>query len=424
MERIIAAEMLSFLRKHNVISQQQHGFLSRRSTVTNLIETLNDWTIALKHRHLTTSVFVDYSKAFDVVSHSKLLYKLSNMGISGDLLAWISYFLTDRSQVTRVGHSVSEQLGLHSGVIQGSCLGPILFVLYINDVTSLFGNNVQCKLYADDVKLYSVIKSIDDQTDLQTALDGLKQWSDAWQLNISVGKCATLNIGHVSHCHSTNINADQTYSIGSEVLPAETVVKDLGVLTDNLLKYSDHINNIRSRALRLVGLLFKCFETRDTSVLVKAFVTYIRPIVEYASCVWSPTQIGLIEAVESVQRRFTKRLKGMDALTYSQRLKQLKLDSLELRRLRFDLILTYKIIFGLCDIDVSKLFTLRTDSRTRGHSYKILVENGEINSRKNFFVNRVTPVWNNLPIDIIKFESLAQFKRSLLNVSLNTFTYF
>jgi len=137
-------------------------------------------------------------------------------------------------------------------------------------------------------------------------------------------------------------------------------VNDLGVTVDVSLKFTDHINSITAKALRRVGLLFKCFITRDHNILVKAFNTYVRPVLEYAS-IWSPTQIGLINRLESVQRRFTKRLPGIGHLTYWERLSALNLESLEIRRLRLDLLLTYKILFGMADIDSHKLFCLRAN---------------------------------------------------------------
>ena len=339
-------------------------------------------------------------------------------------MAWIENFLTDRTQVTRVGQFVSDSATISSGVIQGSCLGPILFLLYINDVTSVIGTRVKCKLYADDVKLYSAIESDDDQFNLQQALNRLKQWSDAWQLNISSSKCAVLNIGNKPMLQEIDLASDATYSLGTDRLPVTEVVKDLGVFTDGLLKYQTHISHICSNARRRIGLLFKCFQTRDIQILLKAYITYIRPILEYASCVWSPSQAGLIDAVESVQRRFTKLLPGMFEVNYCDRLIQLGLDSLETRRLRFDLIMAYKIIFGLCDTGASELFTLRTESKTRGHEYKLIVENCEINVRKNFFAQRVVKVWNSLPAETISFDSLSQFKQSLLKIDLKLYTRF
>ena len=196
------------------------------------------------------------------------------------------------------------------------------------------------------------------------------------------------------------------------------------MFTDGLLKYQTHISHICSNARRRIGLLYKCFQTRKIPTLLKAYITYIRPMLEYASCVWSPSQTGLIDALESVQRRFTKLLPGMFEMNYNDRLTQLGLDSLELRRLRFDLTMTYKIIFGLCDIDAGELFTLRTESKTRGHEYKLMTENSEINVRKSFVAQRVANVWNSLPADKISFVSLPRFKQSLLNVDLKVFTRF
>ena len=121
-------------------------------------------------------------------------------------------------------------------------------------------------------------------------------------------------------------------------------VKDLGITVDVSLKFTDHINSITAKALRRVGLSFKCFITGDHNIfLVKAFNTYVRPVLEYASSIWSPTQIGLIKRLESVQRRFP----GIGHLTYRERLSALNLESLEIRRLRLDLLLTYKILFGI-----------------------------------------------------------------------------
>jgi len=422
MERIIASELLVYLRKHNVISRQQHGFLSRRSTVSNLLETVNDWTIALKSRHMVTAVYIDYSKAFDTVSHVKLFQKLSAFGIGGNLLAWIKALLTGRTQRTRVGNSLSDSVELgSSGVIQGSCLGPLLFLLYINDVTSVVLSKCKCKLYADDLKLYSEIVTEHDCHELQLTIDRVKAWSDLWQLEMSVGKCAFICIGH----SSGDINAHQ-YLLGCGNLPVKNDIRDLGVTVDQSLKYSVHIDQITAKAKRRTGLLFRCFITRNTNILLKAYITYIRPLVEYASNIWSPVQVGLIEKIESVQRQFSKRIPALQGLSYPERLTALNLDSLELRRLRSDLCMMYKIVFGLCDVDTDNLYVLRLDvSRpTRGHRFKIMLEHCTNNYRKNFFIQRVAPVWNSLPLAIVDFSSLPRFKRSLALVNLRIFTCF
>jgi ribonuclease P/MRP protein subunit RPP40 len=134
MERIIVQQTLAYLRRVGVISRQQHGFLADRSTTTNLLETLNDWIIALQDRKSVIAAYIDFSKAFNMVSHVKLLSKLKSYGIKSNLLAWIQAFLTGRTQQTRVGHQLSPASQILSGVVQGSVIGPLLFLLFISDL--------------------------------------------------------------------------------------------------------------------------------------------------------------------------------------------------------------------------------------------------------------------------------------------------
>ena len=145
----------SYLRNHSLISKQQHGFLSKRSTTTNLLESLNDWSVNFENGTNQTIAYIDFAKAFDSVCHSKVVTKLRHYGISGDLLEWITDFLSGRTHRTVVGDCLSDVGYISSGVIQGSCLGPLLFLLYINDLVDVFPDKVAIQLYADDVKLYS-----------------------------------------------------------------------------------------------------------------------------------------------------------------------------------------------------------------------------------------------------------------------------
>jgi len=283
MERIIVCEMLHYLRSNNLISKQQHGFLSRRSTTTNLLETINDWTLAIDNRNAISVVYIDFARAFDTVCHSKLCYKLSRYGVTGNLLKWIQSFLTDRSQCTRVGQSCSDYVNLSSGIVQGSILGPLLFLMYINDIVDLFDSTCSCKLYADDIKVYSVINTREDCESMQKVLNDIQEWSDQWQLSISYKKCNTMFIGKV--------NTDVIFTLGSEDITTVKQVKDLGINVCNDCKFNYHIDHITARAHTRANLVHKCFVSKDTNTLVKAFTTYVRPLLEYASCVWSPCNI-------------------------------------------------------------------------------------------------------------------------------------
>jgi hypothetical protein len=129
-----------------------------------------------------------------MVSHPKLLLKLRAYGVTGDLLNLVTDFISDRSQKTRVGRRLSDAKYLTSGVIQGSCLGPLLFLVYVNEIANIFDNTVEAKLYADDVKLYSCIDTVLDEFRLQQNLNRLVEWAKIRQLSVSISKCSTLQI--------------------------------------------------------------------------------------------------------------------------------------------------------------------------------------------------------------------------------------
>ena len=291
LETIVTNELIQYLHDHQLINKHQHGFLKNHSTCTNLLESINDWTISISNRERVVVGYVDFARAFDSVSHPKLFSKLQGYGIKGNLLFWIQSFLTNRSQSVRVGSSLSSPRRVISGIPQGSVLGPCLFNLFINDVTDTF-INVTAKLFADDVKLYTELSSPTAVTNFQSHLDLIQSWSTTWQINISYSKCNILEIGNHIH-HSA-------YSISNQTLTHATFVKDLGVWIDPKLKFDHHIFDFVNRARQRASLIFRCFLSRDTSNLKRAFTTYVRPLVEYASPVWSPSHIYLINAIESV----------------------------------------------------------------------------------------------------------------------------
>ena len=178
MERIINVQLINYLLSNSLITKHQHGFLLKHSTCSNLLETVNDWTLALDNRLNTDVIYIDFQKAFDSVSHPKLLSKLTSYNIRGNLFAWITAFLDHRSQQVKISNYLSNSIFITSGVPQGSVLGPTLFLLYINDLTDGFANlNCAIKLYADDAKLYCSYKLGDYSATLVKALEHLTEWT-------------------------------------------------------------------------------------------------------------------------------------------------------------------------------------------------------------------------------------------------------
>ena len=223
---------------------------------------------------------------------------------------------------------------------------------------------------------------------------------------ISYLKCLVLRLG------ISEIDINSLY-LGQHLLSSVAEMSDLGILIDNKLRFSTHINKIVGRAHKRANLILRCFTRRDPVLLMSAFNVYVRPILEYCSIIWNPHLLKDIEAIENVQRRFTKRLPGMQNFTYHQRLVSLSLDSLELRRIRLDLIYTYKIVFGLCDLRMTDFFSKATCLTLRGHQHRLYLPTTRNSARYNFYSHRIIGAWNSLPVKKVNFNSLSSFRNSL-----------
>jgi hypothetical protein len=317
MERVIVQQMYRHFSDNRILHHAQHGFVKGRSTCTNLLECLNDWTLSLQYRRGVTVAYIDFSKAFDTVSHEKLFIRLKSYGITGSLLNWLRNLLTGRTHQTKVGIAMSDTAKLLSGVIQGSGIGPLFFLCYINELVVLLEKYGVCvKMFADDAKMYAEIVNVCDHNKLQLALDKLVDWSELWQLTVSIDKCCILNIGSIPSC----IPDPPNYCINGCVLPVVSSCRDLGVTMSCDLSPREHINAIVLKAQQRANIILRCFVSRDATVLLRAFIVYVRPLVEYNCVVWSPYLKQDIERIERVQRRFTKRMPGLKNYAYADRL--------------------------------------------------------------------------------------------------------
>ncbi len=401
MESILRDNIFSFLSENQLISPHQHGFVSGKSTVTQLIECLNSWHKYLDEGKAVDVIYLDFSKAFDTVSHKKLLEKLPSYGISGRMLRWLEAFLSNRQQRVIVDGAYSPWSPVLSGVPQGSVLGPLLFLLYINDITDLDLASV-IKLFADDVKLFFASAKPFNFCPLVKDLKKVFDWAEKNQLQLALAKSYVLHLGYN--------NPRQLYTLESISLPAVSEIKDLGVYLTPDLKSHFHCHKIFSSANQVSSLILKTFENKSPKFLFKLFQVYVRPKLEYASQVWCPWQLGDIELIEKIQRKFTKSIPGLSELSYDERLKGLFAHSLKTRRLILDLTFLYKILNNLTEFDPNELFVQDTEGITRGHQWKLYVKRVNREPYKNFFVNRVVPFWNQLPESIVAAPSLSIFR--------------
>ena len=380
---------------------------------------MNDILSNLKVHKQVDAVYLDFAKAFDSVVHSKLLYKLKIIGFGDSLVRWINSFLVDRFQCVKVNDCMSEFAPVLSGIPQGSVLGPILFMVYINDALCLAEDeDVHALAYADDIKSYAPVSLVEDCSRLQSFLYKLGEWAKTWQLSLAPDKCKILNFS------TRDIPINYEYNILGTKLEVVNLMSDLGVNFDTSLTFSEHINKLYYKARSCSLLILRCFHSRKPELLFRAFKTYVIPAVEYCSPIWCPYKLCEIKKIEAIQRRFTKKLSGMENISYMQRLKILKADTLELRRIKADIIMYYKIIHGCVTITSSNYFKLKADVHTRGQALMIYKETCKNNCQKYAFKNRSANIWNKLPSSVVNAPNLKAFKNYVQKLQDKFFTPF
>ena len=403
LERIIRPQLLDFMYENNLVPKDQHGFVPKRSTVTNLLECMNLWTLNFDTKVATDVIYLDYSKCFDTVCHSKLLYKISKYGISGMAFSWLKIFLLDRYQRVKVNDTLSLNVRVISGVPQGTVLGPVLFLLYTADLPTVISNS-HISMYADDTKIFRSIQNVNDCELLQEDLNKIYLWAKEWQMKLNPEKTKHLRIGSNRMSH--------TYLLDDNEIENVKFINDVGVVIQADLKFTMHCSNVVKKSFYILRNIFNVFKKHDPDFYVRLYTCYVRPILEHTSQVWSPALKCNIDKVEHVQRYFTRRLLIGENLSYENRLLRCNLEALELRRLRYDLVLFYKMISGVTELNLHEYFTFQ--NRRRGHKMKLYVPFCRTDKRKNFFTIRIIESWNRLPSNIVNCNNVRIFKSCLL----------
>ena len=411
MEKILRDNMASFLVENNLLSNYQFGFIKGRSTTLQLLNVLNDWTQTIESKNFTDCIYMDYQKAFDKVPHNRLISKLKAYKFNAELLDWVQSYLKDRSQFVEVNGKQSMWLPVTSGIPQGSVLGPLLFLLYINDLPDNIDSSVY--MYADDTKLYREIREPRDHEILQEDLNKLSVWSDLWLLKFHPEKCFSLTIGKQDEGQfAYHMMIDKTKTFMTKVED----IKDIGVTIDCHLKFEKHINGKIVTANKLVRIIRRSFMFLNEEIFVPLYKSLVRSHFDYGMSVWTPHLVKYIKAIESVQRRATKMIPTIKDLSYSERLKKLKLPTLAYRRARGDMIEVYKIVTDIYDPKTTNnLFKIRGKQNMllRGHQFTMEHERLYTSNRSNFFVNRIVNNWNSLPREVVGAGSLNAFKNLL-----------
>ena len=367
-----------------------------------------DLSDALDKKKSTDVIILDFTKAFDTVPHRRLLYKLKHYGISDQLISWISSFLIGRSQRVILEGRTSSSVTVDSGVPQGTVLGPLLFLLYINDLPDRITSST--RLFADDALVYRTITSPSDARELQEDLDRLTKWQHDWQMQFNPSKC------YVMHVTNTKGQQHHDYQLCNQTLSVVKSQPYLGVHLQDNLGWSIHIGHVTSKASRMLGVVRRNLHNCPESVKETAYFSLVRPHTEYASAVWDPYQKNDKKRVERIQRsaaRFVKsnyqRTKG----TVTSLLNDLGWQSLEDRRRAARLTIMYKIVNDDVDIPRDRYLTPVTRLSRHSNSQSFIQYHTRLQSHKYSFFPRTITEWNSLPETTVKATSTQAFKSQL-----------
>lgn len=417
-ERLIYDQVYPALKQSFSVSQ--HGFLKNRSTVSNLALLNELATDAMDSGTQVDVVYTDYSKAFDRIKHDILLQKLAKIGIRGNLLRWFSSYIENRSQAVVINNYISGWIKIPSGVPQGSLLGPLLFIIFINDIdTYLHTSQLLC--FADDMKIFSTISTYDDAVALQADLTRLEEYCAANHLELNPDKCSVVTFTR-KHC-PINFN----YSVKEVNLRRVCNVRDLGVIYDSKLSFNPHMDYIISKAYRALGFVMRSSkEFSNIKTLKILYCTYVRSNLEYASQVWNPCYVTYINRIETLQKKFIRflcyRLKERyNSNIYYELCRKHHLLPLVKRREISDITFLLKLASGSIDCpSLLNKISLKVPSRNLRQNELLHLPTASSNYKQNSYLWRASKNFNNINksgLDLDLFNTGVELARRLLNNS-------
>ena len=407
LEHIIFTNIMKHLQEQNILVHFQHGFRSGHSCESQLVITVDDLAKTIDEKGQSDLLILDFSKAFDTVPHQRLLHKLSYYGIGGSTHNWISSWLTQRTQKVVIDGESSEEVTVDSGVPQGTVLGPLMFLIYINDIADDISSSI--RLFADDCLLYRPIRSHDDVKLLQADLSKLISWSKTWQMAFNASKCYVLRVT------KRKLPIIYDYTVNNTVLNSVPHSAYLGVELSEDLSWKVHIDNIEKKANTVLGFVKRNFYRASEEVKQLLYLSLVRPHLEYASAVWDPhhsVQISKLEKTQNRAARFVKRDYRTTSSVTSMK-NSLGWDTLASRRTKKRLSLFFKAVNGHISIPLSSYPKVIDPYPTRSNRLKYTVPRCRTDTLRYSFYPRTITEWNSLPDSIVNAESVEKFCASL-----------
>ena len=408
LERCIHNRIMDFLLRNNLLSDCQFGFRPRSSTQDALLTITRDWHQSLSTNRQVAAVFFDIKKAFDSVPHNHLLQSLANIGITGQLHQWFASYLFGRYQRVALDGFSSSYQPVTSGVPQGSILGPLLYIIFMNSISKLtLSSGARLVLYADDILLYKPVNSEKDCDSLQNDVDSILQWIKSHGLRPNHSKTQLLTITRSRQPVPIHLKVE-----GHQIPPSQAV-KYLGVTLSSRLTWSDHINSTCKAAKRQIGLIHRQFHQAPPEVRLKVINSTILPKLEYCAAVWDPHLKKDIANLDNVQKFAGRTVTRNWSMSKTELQSKLNWQPLQTRRRNIKLKIVYNITNKLSRLPPTVFINHPSPSPRHPHN-KILFQPyvSTLSHRHSFFID-VIPIWNSLSSFVVNSPSPNVFKSRL-----------
>ena len=427
-ERLVQEKLMDITKQF--LDPRQHGFLAKKSCTTNLVKFCDTLATSLNDGHSSDIVYFDFAKAFDSVNHDLILRKLKSMyTVDGVLLKFLRDYLQNRTQRVVIGNAMSSTKPVLSGVPQGSILGPLLFVLFINDLPSGLSPGTDLALYADDTKISRCILSETDNLVLQKDIDYLNDWASRNLMKFHPLKCKVLSVSKSAPALLNVLPFIQfIYSVGDSQLDYVESEKDLGVDMTPKLSWIVQCNRLYSKANQQLGMIKRnAFFVTDVRKRRSLYIALVRSQFEHCSVIWRPTGSSLTSKLECIQKRSLKWILREETESYSSWQKYIskcRLANLLPLSSRFDLndiLLLHKVVYELLPLELPSYLSFFTgQSRLRScHLDRLafvssIVPTSSSNAFANSYFYRVHLKWNRIPLQIREISCPCSFKSRVI----------
>jgi hypothetical protein len=412
-EKSVQKQLMSYLMEHSLITSNQSAFIPGHSTHTCTHKVIDDLLDNINEGYINGSCFFDLSKCFDTIDHELLLFKLERYGIGGNALQWFSDYLADRTQAVRFQNQLSDLKSISTGVPQGSVLGPILFLIFINDLPSCLRNS-SCSLFADDTEIHCCGSTIEEvERLLQQDVDNITEWFRRNRLTVN----STKSFSMIFSSNKTVNNTGLRITIASNPIACKPSARYLGIYPDSNFSWIDHISELCKNVSPKVALLSKLKSLLPIEHVEQVYTSTIQPLIDYCITSWGFAAKKHVNKVQRLQNRaariitgnFSWETRGIDLV------EQLGWQSVVQRRDYFTAVLVFKALNGIAPVYIQDLFTfchdinIRSTRNTAGNNLYVPQINKCVFGQSLQYNG--ARIWNELPDNVKNANTLSAFKR-------------